>query len=103
MGERGKPVLAFFDGVALTMFNYTDFVMMLTPLGVFGAMAYTVNHMAACHSVNGVLLKGWPAMFHLLKQYSLLVGSLNIWPWPCSSSWSSCPWPDWRASAASAS
>jgi len=78
VGERGKPVLAFFDGVAQTMFKYTDFVMRLTPLGVFGAMAYNVSHMAAGHTVNGVLIKGWPAVFHLLKQYSLLVGSLYL-------------------------
>lgn len=78
IGERGQPVLAFFDGVAQTMFKYTDFVMTLTPLGVFGAMAYNVSHMAAGHTVNGILLKGWPAVFHLLKQYSLLVGSLYL-------------------------
>ena len=78
VGERGKPVLAFFDGVAQTMFKYTDFVMKLTPLGVFGAMAYNVSHMAAGHPVNGAVLKGWPAVFHLLKQYSLLVGSLYL-------------------------
>jgi len=78
VGERGKPVLAFFDGVAQTMFKYTDFVMRLTPLGVFGAMAYNVSHMAAGHTVNGVIIKGWTAVFHLLKQYSLLVGSLYL-------------------------
>ena len=78
VGERGKPVLAFFDGVAQTMFKYTDIVMTLTPLGVFGAMAYNVSHMAAGHVVHGVLLKGWPAVFHLLKQYSVLVGSLYL-------------------------
>ena len=76
VGERGKPVLAFFDGVAQTMFRYTDMVMTLTPLGVFGAMAYNVSAMAAGHAVNGSVLKGWDAVFHLLKQYSLLVGSL---------------------------
>lgn len=76
VGERGKPVLAFFDGVAQTMFRYTDMVMTLTPLGVFGAMAYNVSAMAAGHTVNGAVLKGWEAVFHLLKQYSLLVGSL---------------------------
>jgi Na+/H+-dicarboxylate symporter len=78
VGERGKPVLAFFDGVAQTMFKYTDMVMTLTPLGVFGAMAYNVSHMAAGHAVNGSIIKGWPAVFHLLKQYSLLVGSLYL-------------------------
>jgi Na+/H+-dicarboxylate symporter len=51
-------------------------VMSLTPIGVFGAMAYNVSHMASGHEVNGVLLKGWPAVFHLLKSYSVLVGSL---------------------------
>jgi Na+/H+-dicarboxylate symporter len=78
VGERGTPVLAFFDGVAQTMFKYTDMVMTLTPLGVFGAMAYNVSHMAAGHMVNGTVLKGWTAVFHLLKQYSLLVGSLYL-------------------------
>lgn len=76
VGDRGKPVLAFFDGVAQTMFKYTDLIMTLTPLGIFGAMAYNVSHMAAGQQVEGVFLKGWPAVFHLLKQYSLLVGSL---------------------------
>ncbi|MCL1893268.1 MAG: cation:dicarboxylase symporter family transporter [Holophagaceae bacterium] len=75
-GKRGKIVLDFFDGVAQTMFKYTDMIMTLTPLGVFGAMAYNVSHMAAGHDVNGVYMKGWPAVFQLLKQYSLLVGSL---------------------------
>ena len=77
-GERGKPVLAFFDGLAQTMFKYTDMVMTLTPLGVFGSMAYNVSAMAGGRVVNGVLQKGWPAVFHLLRQYSLLVASLYL-------------------------
>ncbi len=76
VGDRGKGVLAFFGGVAQVMFKYTQMVMSLTPIGVFGAMAYNVSHMASGHEVNGVLLKGWPAVFHLLKSYSVLVGSL---------------------------
>jgi len=75
-GAKGKPVLAFFDGVAQTMFKYTDLVMRLTPLGVFGAMGYNVSAMAAGHTTNGVFSKGWPAVFQLLKEYSILVGSL---------------------------
>jgi Na+/H+-dicarboxylate symporter len=74
VGEAGKPVLAFFEAVAKVMFKYTDMVMRLTPLGVFGAMAYNVSHMAAGHS--GSDLKGWPAVFFLLGQYARLVGSL---------------------------
>ena len=76
IGDKGRPVLAFFEGVAQTMFKYTDMVMLLTPLGVFGSMAFNVSEMAAGHEVGGLLLKGWPAVFHLLKQYALLVGSL---------------------------
>jgi Na+/H+-dicarboxylate symporter len=73
IGERGKPVLAFFDGVAQIMFKYTDMVMKLTPLGVFGAMAYNVSAMAGG---AGSAVKGWPAVFTMLRQYGLLVGSL---------------------------
>jgi Na+/H+-dicarboxylate symporter len=78
LGPRGKPVLEFFDNVAHVMFKYTDMVMALTPLGVFGAMAYNVSHMAAGHEVAGVMLEGWSAVVHLLKQYALLVGSLYL-------------------------
>ena len=76
VGDRGKPVLAFFDGVAQVMFKYTDMVMKLTPLGVFGAMAYNVSHMASGQQVDGRFVKGWPAVFHLLESYSMLVVSL---------------------------
>lgn len=78
VGERGKPVLTFFEGVAQTMFKYTDLVMRLTPLGVFGAMAHTVSTMAGGHPGGGSPLRGWPAVFHLLTQYSVLVGSLYL-------------------------
>jgi len=74
IGERGKPVLAFFEGTAQVMLKYTDMVMTLTPIGVFGAMAYNVSHMAAGHGD----LKGWPAVMKLLERYSVLVGSLYL-------------------------
>ena len=47
IGDKGKPVLSFFEGVAQVMFKYTDLIMRITPLGVFGAMASNVSHMAA--------------------------------------------------------
>lgn len=31
VGEKGKPITAFFDSVAQIMFKYTDMVMILTP------------------------------------------------------------------------
>lgn len=76
VGERGAPVLRFFDGVAQVMFKYTAMIMSLTPIGVFGAMAYNVSHMASGHGGNG--LEGWPAVVDLLKHYSVLVGSLYL-------------------------
>jgi Na+/H+-dicarboxylate symporter len=54
-------------------------VMALTPLGVFGAMAYNVSQMAAGHELGpGNFVKGWPAVFHLVGQYAKLVGSLYL-------------------------
>jgi Na+/H+-dicarboxylate symporter len=77
IGDAGKPVLVFFDGVAKVMFKYTDMVMRLTPLGVFGAMAYNVSHMAAGgHGPDGGAMRGWPAVLFLLGRYARLVGSL---------------------------
>ncbi len=81
VGERGAPVLRFFDGVAQVMFKYTAMVMSLTPIGVFGAMAYNVSHMAGgggAKEQGGNGLEGWPAVFDLLKHYSVLVGSLYL-------------------------
>ena len=76
VGPRGAPVLKFFDGCAQVMFKYTAMVMSLTPIGVFGAMAYNVSHMASGQGGNG--LTGWPAVIDLLKHYSVLVGSLYL-------------------------
>lgn len=74
VGARGEPVLRFFEGVAQVMFKYTEIIMKLTPLGVFGAMAYNVSHMAAGHEG----MAGWPAVFNLLAHYAKLVGSLYL-------------------------
>jgi proton glutamate symport protein len=78
VGERARIVVTFFEGVSQVMFKYTDMVMRLTPLGVFGAMAYNVSHMAAGHEVQGVYHEGWPAVFHLIGRYAKLVGSLYL-------------------------
>jgi hypothetical protein len=77
-GDRGRPVLEFFEAAAQVMFKYTAMVMALTPVGVFGAMAYNVSHMAAGHTVDGVVVRGWPAVLHLLGQYARMVGSLYL-------------------------
>jgi proton glutamate symport protein len=42
IGERGKPVLSFFQGVSEAMFWVTNLVMKLAPIGVFGLIGVTV-------------------------------------------------------------
>ncbi len=76
VGDKGAPVLRLFEATAQVMFKYTEMVMRLTPLGVFGAMAYNVSHMASGGGSSG--LRGWPAVLDLLRHYSVLVGSLYL-------------------------
>ena len=57
---RSGPFLTMMDSVVAVMFQLTDYVMALTPLGVLGAMAGSVSH-------NGL---------KVLSSYAKLVGSL---------------------------
>lgn len=43
IGERGKPVLAFFQGTADAMFWVTNLVMKFAPVGVFALIGVTVS------------------------------------------------------------
>ncbi|MET3195101.1 cation:dicarboxylate symporter family transporter [Gottfriedia sp. OAE603] len=43
VGERGKPVLAFFQGTADTMFYITNQIMKFAPFGVFALIGVTVS------------------------------------------------------------
>lgn len=43
LGERGKPVLTFFEGVADSMFWVTNQVMKFAPFGVFALIGVTVS------------------------------------------------------------
>ncbi|WP_044640159.1 cation:dicarboxylate symporter family transporter [Risungbinella massiliensis] len=42
IGERGKPVIGFFQGVADTMFYITNQIMKFAPFGVFALMGVTI-------------------------------------------------------------
>jgi proton glutamate symport protein len=44
IGERGRPVLAWCEALAETMFKFTHIVMYYAPIGVATAIAYTVGH-----------------------------------------------------------
>lgn len=43
IGEKGKPVLRFFQGVSEAMFYVTNLVMKVAPIGVFGLIGVTVT------------------------------------------------------------
>jgi proton glutamate symport protein len=43
IGEKGKPVLAFFQGTAETMFYVTNLIMKFAPFGVFALIGITVS------------------------------------------------------------
>lgn len=42
---KRRPMLAFAETLSETMFKFTNIVMYAAPLGVFGAVAYTVGHL----------------------------------------------------------
>ena len=43
--EKRRPLLSFAESLSETMFKFTNLVMLVAPIGVFGAIAYTVGHM----------------------------------------------------------
>ena len=44
IGDKGRPVIAWCEAVAETMFKFTNIVMHYAPIGVGAAIAYTVGH-----------------------------------------------------------
>lgn len=60
IGPKSAPFVSFFQSAVAVLFQLTDYVMALTPLGVFGAMAGAVSQ-------HG---------FGVLGSYARLVGSL---------------------------
>lgn len=42
-GEKGKPVLGFFQGLAEAMFAITNMIMKFAPIGVFGLIGVTIS------------------------------------------------------------
>ena len=62
---KRRPMLAFAESLSETMFKFTNLVMYAAPIGVFGAIAYTVGHLGL-----GVLL---PLVKLLATMYVALV------------------------------
>jgi proton glutamate symport protein len=62
---KRRPMLAWAESLSETMFKFTNIVMFAAPIGVFGAVAYTVGHLGL-----GVLL---PLVKLLATMYVALV------------------------------
>jgi len=71
IGAKAEPFLRFFDSVVSVMFQLTDYVMALTPLGVFGAMAGSVSHHGL--SVLGSYARLVASLYGALVLFTLLV------------------------------
>jgi proton glutamate symport protein len=62
---KRRPMLTFAESLSETMFKFTNLVMYAAPIGVFGAVAYTIGHLGL-----GVLL---PLLKLLATMYVALV------------------------------
>ena len=63
---KRRPMLAWAESLSETMFKFTNIVMLAAPIGVFGAIAYTVGHLGL-----GVLLP-------LLKLLATMYVALSV-------------------------
>src|SRR5499427_5614747 len=84
VGRKAEPFLKFFDSAVAVMFQLTDYVMALTPLGVFGAMAGSVSHhglsVLASYAKLVASLYGALVLFTLLVLIpALLIVRANLW------------------------
>lgn len=73
LGERGKPVLNFFEIVGDVMIRVTGMVMLYAPIGVFGLISYTV----ARHGI-AVLLPLFSLILTAFLATAVLVGCVLV-------------------------
>jgi len=43
IGKKAKPVMDVLQSVASIMFKFTEYIMMFAPIGIFGAISYTIG------------------------------------------------------------
>ena len=60
IGKKAKPVMDILNSMCQIMFKFTEFVMLFAPIGIFGAISYTIGS-------NGVVV---------LKNYAKIIFSL---------------------------
>ena len=71
IGEKSQPFLKVMNSVVAVMFQLTDYVMALTPIGVFGAMAGSVSHHGL--AVLAAYAKLVASLYGALLLFALLV------------------------------
>ncbi len=52
VGDKGKPVIAFFEGVYATIMKLVDWILFLAPLGVFALIAWSVARIGVVELVG---------------------------------------------------
>jgi Na+/H+-dicarboxylate symporter len=75
--EKRRPMLAFSEGLTEVMFKFTNIVMLFAPLGVLGAMAFTVG--SAGLGMLGNLAKLLVALYVALAAFLVLVLLPILW------------------------
>jgi proton glutamate symport protein len=81
IGEKGKPVLRFFEGVAQAMFWVTNQIMKVAPFGVFGLIGITVSKfgLAALIPLGKLAITTYGAMiFFVIVILGLVAKIVNI-------------------------
>lgn len=68
---KRRPMLAFCESLSETMFQFTNLVMLSAPLGVAGAIAYTVGHLGL--GILGSLARLLGTLYAALAAFLLLV------------------------------
>jgi aerobic C4-dicarboxylate transport protein len=74
MGETGKPLSDFLDRVLHVFFKITAMIMIVAPIGAFGAMAYTVGNFG----VRTLLPLGRLMLDVYLTMFLFVFGVLNL-------------------------
>ena len=82
LGERGKPVLHFFEIVGDIMIRMTNVVMRYAPIGVFGLIAFTVSRhgLAVLLALGKLILASFvaTALLVVIVYIPIVVGIIRI-------------------------
>lgn len=75
VGEKAKPVIKFFENVSEIFFKIVGMVMIFSPIGAFGAMAYTIGNfgLKSLANLGLLMLSVYLTMFLFI---TLILGSI---------------------------